>query len=52
MRWVLILLGAALALVVVGWIISAVKWLLILGAAFVLVGVVVGWRPGQRTSKY
>ncbi len=52
MRWVLILLAAALALVVVGWIISALKWMLIVAALLVFVSVVVGWRPTQRASKH
>ncbi|MBA2509449.1 MAG: hypothetical protein H0V32_12230 [Nocardioidaceae bacterium] len=52
MRWVLLLLGAALALVIVGWLVSALKWLLIVAALIVFLGVVMGGLPGQRASKH
>ncbi len=51
MRWVFVLLAAAVVLVVVGWVISALKWLLILAALLVFLSVIVGWRPMQRASK-
>lgn len=51
MRWVLLLLAAALALVVVGWLVSALKMLLIFAAFLVFIAVLVGWRPGDRSTR-
>ncbi len=51
MRWVLLLLAAALALAVVGWVVSALKTLLLLAALLVFIALLVGWRPGDRSTK-
>ncbi len=50
MRWVLVLLAAALVLAVVGWVISALKWLLILAAILVFASALVGSRE-ERSAK-
>lgn len=47
---VIMLLAAALLLVVLGFVISALKWLLIIAAVLVAVGLLVGWRPGRRST--
>ncbi len=51
MQLVVILIAIAIALMVLGFILSALKWLFIIAAAVVAVGVLVGWRPG-RSSTY
>jgi hypothetical protein len=47
---VVILLVAALVLMVLGLVISALKWLLVIAAVLVAVGVLAGWRPGRRST--
>lgn len=47
---VVVLLAAALLLVVLSFVISALKWLLIIAAVLVAVGLVAGWRPGRRST--
>jgi len=47
---VIIILVAALLLMVLGVIISALKWLLFIAAALLAVGVLAGWRPGRRST--
>lgn len=49
-RLVLLLLGAVLLLMLVGFVINALKWLLIVAAVVVAIGMLVGWRPGRTTT--
>ena len=51
MRLLLLLLGLVLVLMLVGMVISALKWLVIVAVLVVAIGLLVGWRPG-RTSTY
>ncbi len=51
MRWVLLLLLVALVLAVLGWIISALKWLLIIAAVMVFVSVMLGSRQRRGCTK-
>ncbi|MBA3233032.1 MAG: hypothetical protein H0T17_03640 [Propionibacteriales bacterium] len=51
MRWVLLLLAVAFALAVIGWVISALKALLLLAALLVLLAMIVGRRPGERSTR-
>ncbi len=44
------LLGVILLLMVLAFVISALKWLLILAAVLVGVGLLVGWRPGKTSA--
>jgi len=44
------LLAAALLLVVLGFVISALKWMLIIAAVLVAVALLAGWRPGGRSD--
>jgi hypothetical protein len=44
------LVGAIVLLMVLAAVISAVKWLLIIGAVLVGVGLLVGWRPGRSSA--
>lgn len=50
MRLVLMMLGAIVLLMLISFVISAVKWLLIVAAVAVAVGLLVGWRPGRTTA--
>ena len=50
MRIVLFLIAAAVVLTVIGAVISALKWLLIIAAVLMVAGLLVGWRPGQRST--
>jgi hypothetical protein len=43
------LLGAILVIMLIGVVLSALKWLLIVGVVLVALGLLVGWRPGSRT---
>ncbi len=52
MRWVLILLAIAMVLAVLGWVISALKWLLVIAAVMVFVSVLLGSRQRRDTTKY
>ncbi len=52
MRWVLILLAIALVLAVLGWVISALKWLLVIAAVMVFASVLLGSRQRRDTTKY
>ncbi len=49
MQWVLILVGAVLILIVVGFVIQALKWLLIVAAIVALIGVISGALPRSRS---
>jgi hypothetical protein len=49
-RIVLILIAAAVVLSVIGAVISTLKWLLFIAALLVAAGLLVGWRPGQRST--
>ncbi len=49
MQLVLILLAAALVLAILGFVVAALKWLLIIAAVLVAVSVLAGWRPGRRS---
>lgn len=51
MRLVLLLLLVALVLAVLGLIISALKWLLIIAAVMVFVSVMLGSRQRRNSSK-
>ncbi len=51
MRVVLVLLLVALALAVLGLIISALKWLLIIAAVMVFVSVMLGSRQRRSSTK-
>jgi hypothetical protein len=50
MQLVVILIAIALAFLILGFIISALKWLFIIAAVVVAVGVLIGWRPGRRST--
>lgn len=52
MRVVLLLLLVALVLAVLGLIISALKWLLIIAAVMVFVSVMLGSRQRRNSSKH
>ncbi len=51
MRWVLILLLVAVLLVVLGWVISALKWLLIIAAVMVFVSAMLGSRQRRNSTR-
>ncbi len=51
MRWVALLLAAAMAFVVIGWVVSALKFLVLAAAFLVFIAVLVGWRPGDRSTR-
>ncbi len=46
----MILLVAALVLAVLSFIINTLKWLLFIAAVLVAAGLLVGWRPGRRST--
>ena len=50
MQLVVILIAIAVAFMVLGFIISALKWLFIIAAVVVALSVLVGWRPGGRST--
>jgi hypothetical protein len=51
-RLLLLMFGALLVVVLVGMLISALKWLLIVGAVLVGIGLLAGWRPGRTTTNH
>lgn len=50
MQLLLILLGVVFLLMLVGFIISALKGLLIVAAVVVAIALLVGWRPSRSRS--
>lgn len=52
-RLLLMLVGAVFVLMLVGFLLSALKWLVIVAAVVVAVGLLIGWRPSRtRSSTY
>lgn len=51
MRVVLVLLLVALALAVIGFVVSALKWLLIIAAVMIFVSVLLGSRQRRDSTK-
>jgi hypothetical protein len=51
MQVLVILLVAFVVLVLIGFLISALKWLLILAAVVVAICLLAGWRPGRDRSR-
>jgi hypothetical protein len=48
-RLVLMLLGAIFVIMLIGFVLSALKWLLIVAVVVAALGLLAGWRPGSRT---
>ena len=51
MRWVLVLLAVAVLLAVLGWVVSALKWLLVISAVMVFVSVAFGTKKDAHGSR-
>jgi hypothetical protein len=47
---ILVLVAAVVVLMVLGFVINALKWLLIIAALLLAVAVLAGWRPGSRST--
>jgi hypothetical protein len=43
------LLGAIFVIMLIGFVLSALKWLLIVAVVVAALGLLAGWRPGSRT---
>jgi lysylphosphatidylglycerol synthetase-like protein (DUF2156 family) len=50
MRLILVLVAAVVALMVIGVIVRALRWMLIIAAVLVAVALLAGWRPGGRSD--
>jgi hypothetical protein len=50
-RLVLLLLGALVVVMLVGFVISTLKWLLIAAIVLVAIGLLAGWRPGRTSER-
>lgn len=51
MQLILMLIAAVVVLMVLGFVINALKWVLIIAAVLVAVALLAGWRPGARSYR-
>jgi uncharacterized membrane protein len=50
MQLVVLLLLAAVVLALIGLLVAALKWLLVVAALIVALCLIAGWRPGRNRS--